>query len=69
MTYRQVIKEFQTEYRNLYEQEVDYWTAQLAWSAFVDSLCKEGVVTQKQWETWETPFPYGKHLRKPRLVF
>ena len=69
MTYRDAVRQFKLEYRNLWEKEVDYWTAQFEWSCYTDSLCKEGLITQKQWSTWETPFPYGQRLRKPRLVY
>lgn len=69
MQYKDAVKEFKEQYVDLYKKEVDYWTAQLAWAGFVDYLCKDGQITQKQFDTWETPFPYGKHLRKPRLVY
>lgn len=62
MTKEQAVREFQSAYHDLYERKVDYWTAQLAWSGFTDQLCKEGRITLKQYETWETPFKYGKHL-------
>lgn len=69
MTYRQAVKQFKSEYIDLYKREVDYWTAQLAWAGFTDYLCKDGQITQKQWSNWSTPFPYGKHLKAPRLVY
>lgn len=47
----------------LYINRVDYLTAQEAWSAYVDGLCKDGKITQHQYDTWSTPFPYGKRLR------
>lgn len=63
MTYDQAVKEFKHIAINLYLKNVDYWTAQEAWAAYVDGLCKDGQITQKQYDTWETPFPYGKHLK------
>lgn len=69
MNYREAVKSFKESHRELWENEVDYWTAQLAWAAYTDSMCKAGEITQKQWSTWETPFPYGKRLKKPRLVY
>lgn len=63
MTYLQAKKEFETIYLSLYLKKVDYWTAHEAWAAYVDGLCKNGEITQKQFDTWETPFPYGKHLK------
>lgn len=69
MTYKDAVKEFKDIYIGLYINQVDYWTAQQAWAEYTDSLCKAGQITEKQWETWLTPFPYGKPLRKPRLVY
>lgn len=68
MTYNSAVREFEHSNRNLYFERVDYWTAQYAWSIFADNLCKVGVITQKQYDTWETPFPYGKRLKpKPYM--
>lgn len=41
---------------------MDYWHAQEIWASFTDGLCKDGVITQRQYETWLTPFPYGKSI-------
>lgn len=68
MTKERAVKEFQTLYHNLYEQKADYWTAQLAWSAFTDALCKEGRITQEQYNSWSTPFKYGKHLSCKKII-
>ena len=68
MTYREAVREFKREYIGLWINEVDYWTAQLAWSEYTDYLCKANIIKQWQWERWETPFPYGKRLRKPRII-
>lgn len=27
-----------------------------AWNNYTDSLCKEGLITQKQYNNWENPF-------------
>ena len=63
MTYRQAVKIFKTEVaKELFDNHVDYWTGQLAWSTWVDGLCKDGTITNKQYENWATPFKYGKHL-------
>lgn len=62
MTYRQAVKIFRETYVGLYEKEVDYWTAHEYWANFTDILCKNGDITQKQYDTWETPFPYGQRL-------
>ena len=69
MTYRQAVKEFKRIYVGLWINEEDYWTAQLCWAEYTDSLCKCGKITQRQYNYWATPFPYGKRLRKPKLVY
>jgi len=62
MTYRQAIKMFKETYADLYENEADYWTAHECLANFTDILCKNGDITQKQYDTWDTPFPYGQRL-------
>lgn len=69
MTYREAVKIFKATYVDLWEEQVDYWTAQECWANFTDILCKDGTITEKQYMNWETPFPYGKRLPKPRLVY
>lgn len=63
MTYDQAVKRFKMYYIELFLNEVDYCTGQLAWATYVDELCKDGEITQKQYDTWATPFPYGKNLK------
>lgn len=63
MTYDQAVRDFKRIYLNLYIRKADYWEAQLAWSTYVDGLCKNGEITQKQYDNWQTPFPYGKPLK------
>lgn len=67
MKYRDAVKMFKQTYSDLYENGVDYWTAQECWANFTDILCKNGDITQKQFETWDTPFEYGKHLRVRKI--
>ena len=69
MQYREAVKIFKESYRDLYDEQVDYWTAQECWANFTDILCKDGTITEKQWNNWETPFPYGKHLKPIRAQF
>lgn len=64
MTKAKAVEEFKTLYKNLFLEQVDYWTAQFAWSCYTDSLCKMGRITQKQYNNWATPFKHGKHLNK-----
>ena len=40
--------------------KLDYWTAQLMWSEFIDDLCRRGRITLKQYESWTNPMKYGK---------
>ena len=63
MRYEVAVKEFKCIYLHLYIKKVDYWQAQLAWTEYVDGLCRRGEITEKQYNTWETPFPYGKPLK------
>jgi len=63
MTYDQAVKTFKQNHVNLYLDKVDYWTAFEAWTAYIDGLCKDGEITNKQFESWKTPFEYGKNLK------
>ena len=60
MRYENAVKDFKEYY--LQTGEYDYWTAQLMWADYVDSLCKDGQITQRQFDNWSTPFEYGKHV-------
>lgn len=57
MTKQQATAEFKEMYPN-YKQETkaDYCKMQLIWSTYVDGLCKDGQITQKQYDTWLAPF-------------
>ena len=59
MNYKDAVKTFKD---SLPLGEYDYWKIQLMWSEYTDSMCKAGEITQKQWGTWPTPFPYGKRI-------
>jgi hypothetical protein len=37
--------------------KADWHAVQLAWSCFTDMLCKEGDITQHQYDTWLFPWP------------
>ena len=63
MKYLEAKRDFEIIYIHLYLNKVDYWKAQEAWASFIDGLCKDGKITQKQYDTWQTPFPYGKDLK------
>lgn len=63
MDYKTAVKRFHEENPEFHKGSgIDYWTAELAWSTWLDGLCKAGEVTQKQWNNWATPFKYGKRL-------
>lgn len=40
-------------------ERMDYWTVQQMWSEFTDWLCKEKLISERQWNTWTTPIRYG----------
>lgn len=68
MTKEQAVREFKDYYADLYIRKVDYWTAQLAWSEYVDNLCRCGRITQRQYDTWSNPFTYGKKLKPTKAM-
>ena len=47
---------------NLPTGRYDYWTIQEWWSNYVDNLCRNREITEKQYMAWTTPFKYGKTL-------
>ena len=59
MTYKDAVKNFKNMLPN---GKYDYCSVQLMWAEYTDCLCKDGEITQKQWNTWETPFEYGKRV-------
>ena len=60
MTYKDAVRIFKRHYLDV--GEYDYWTVFEMWSAFVDSLCKDGQITLRQYNRWSTPFEYGKRI-------
>lgn len=61
MTYREAKKRFNELYPWAHKIR-DYYAKEFAWSCFVDSLCKNQEITQKQYNTWPCPYkhPYQK---------
>lgn len=59
MTYKDAVRQFK---QGLPNGEYDYLMLQQAWAFYTDGLCKDGEITNKQWNTWETPFEYGKRV-------
>ena len=68
MTKAEAVRDFKSTYSSLYINKADYWTAQFAWSCYTDYLCKGGKITNQQFATWSTPFPYGKPLKPTRKM-
>jgi len=62
MTKQQVVKLFKEEIlpmvKDRYEQDgvIDKPARREAWNNFTDSLCKDGQITLKQYESWNNPF-------------
>lgn len=55
MTLREVKRQFiscyyGTKSRYLYARRKDYCKVQFEWSCFIDGLCKDGQITQKQYD-------------------
>lgn len=47
----------------------DYWSMQLDWSAFVDGLCRDGEITQRQFDNWGNPCSPETFGRWQRRMF
>lgn len=65
MTKQQAFKQFtELYYEDKYNLQravdQDYCKVQLEWSGFVDNLNRDGEITDKQRQTWETPFKKGR---------
>ena len=69
MTYLKAIKDFKESHKYLWDEHADYWKAEQAWAAYTDSLCKNGIITQRQFATWATPFPYGRQLGVQSVMY
>ena len=61
MTKREALAEWRGAYlpsvREVYESDgrADYPARSESWGAYTDSLCKDGQITLKQYETWAAP--------------
>ena len=51
MTFKKAVETF----ASIHNGFSDYWSMQFAWSCFTDGLCKDRVITQKQWQNWGNP--------------
>lgn len=59
MTKKQVENSFK-EFFSDFLTSNDYPAKQFAWATFIDSLCKDGQISQKQFDTWGNPKCIGK---------
>ena len=56
MTYKDAVSKFiGINKEELNSHSDDYCYKQLMWSCYVDSLCKCGEITNKQFSNWGTP--------------
>lgn len=57
MTKVEATRLFREVYPDCYKDvRGDYCKVQFAWSCFVDGLCKDGQITQNQYDNWTMPF-------------
>lgn len=44
--------------KEMYEQDgkVDHVARRTAWNDYTDMLCKDGLITENQYDTWTNPF-------------
>lgn len=52
MTKREAIKEFNTWYKPKIPKN-DKPALREAWGKYIDMLCKSGLITQKQYDSWD----------------
>ena len=56
MTKAEAMKEFRSLYRAWGYGKGDEVAKRTMWNDWTDSLCKDGQITQKQYENWGQPF-------------
>ena len=57
MTKVKAVKDFRILYKTFTNyRRGDVIAKRTEWNNFTDALCKEGVITLKQYESWENPF-------------
>ena len=67
MTKQQAFNQFtETYYTDKYNLQraidQDYCKVQLEWATFIDYLCKDKHITQRQYDTWGAPFKKGRSV-------
>ena len=55
MTKKQALEQFRSELKP-YIPKGDVPAIREAWNNYTDSLCKDRLITEKQYETWTNPF-------------
>lgn len=56
MTKTVALKVFRTELHNFSNFRFDKAAVREAWGVFIDRLCKDGRITDKQYHNWSNPF-------------
>jgi hypothetical protein len=56
MTKTVALKVFRTELHNFSNFRFDKAAVREAWGVFIDRLCKDGRITDKQYYNWSNPF-------------
>ena len=56
MTKAEAIRHFRITYKTAGYQRGDVIAKRTEWNDYTDFLCKEGFITQKQYENWGQPF-------------
>ena len=56
MTKAQAIKQFKSLYEAWGCSDDDVIAKRTYWNNYTDALCKNGLITNKQYDTWDQPF-------------
>jgi len=56
MTKAQALKDFKEQIKNDSRMKDDRIMKAEAWNDYTDMLCKDGIITQKQYDNWVNPF-------------
>ena len=56
MTKAEALKQFKELYKTMGYRKGDDIAKRTEWNDYTDGLCKDGLITQKQYENWGQPF-------------
>lgn len=56
MTKATALKIFRSELQNFSNLRNDKPAVREAWGIYIDRLCKDGRITEKQYHNWDNPF-------------